>query len=211
MFMWEHYTETWREVYKEGDIITVDNVLVAADATLYDDYLVSGDQVLRGSSAPDIALFRDGIYLPAFDGAATLEQGFFTVHVKHDVRNATNPTFHVHWSHNQATPSGNVKWFIEYTYAHGYRLQNFPASTTLSSVSAALTQYEHVITSDDDMEITTEMMVDGQLVCRIYRDPADPQDTFAADAFLIGVDMHYQVGQWATPERNQPFSYGSAV
>lgn len=174
-------------------------------STLYADYLIPGTSVRGGATAPDTAELRDGLYLPAFDGVATAEQAFFTVHILHDFRRGQQPTFHVHWSHNQASPSGNVKWFIDYSYSHGYEAGTFGAPTTLSVVDAAGVQYAHHITDDDSMTVTADMEPDGQLICRIYRNPADGEDTFAADAFLIGVDMHYQIGQIATFERNRPF------
>jgi hypothetical protein len=210
-YMWDHVTEGWVKFAMEGREVTVKNLHVATGAQLFNDYLVSGNAVLRGTSAPDIAELRNGLFLPAFNGVATTEQAFFTVHVLHDIRNSTNPTFHVHWTHNNASPSGNVKWQIDYSYAHGYELGTYGAPTTLSVVDAAAAQYTHHITDDDEMAVATEMMVDGQMICRIYRDPTDGDDDFADDAFLIGVDMHYEIGQWGTPERNQPFSYGDSV
>lgn len=174
-------------------------------STLYSDYLVAGTQVLRANSAPDIAQLRDTIYLPAFDGVATAEQVFFTVHILHDFRRGQQPTFHVHWAHNQGSPTGDIKWNLDYTYSHGYGAGTFPTVTTLSTVQAAGAQYAHLITPDDDMTVTADMEPDGQLLCRLYRTPADAADTFAADAFLVGVDMHYLIGQYATYERNRPF------
>lgn len=177
------------------------------DSILYNDYLTPGTSVLRGATAPDLAEFRNGIFLPAFAGTGTtVEQGFFTLHFLHDIHPSYTPTFHIHWTHNNASPSGNVKWMIDYTYSHGYSAGTFAAPTTISVTQAAGAQYTHHITDDDDMPVSVSFEPDGQLLCRIYRDPADAADTFGDDAFLIGIDMHYRVGQVATYERNRPFT-----
>jgi len=211
LYFWDHVNSTWRKVHKDGDVITVENILMESGSQLFQDYLVPAFSLRQGSSAPDLENLRDGLYMSAFNGTTTMEQSFFSIHILHDIRNSTNPTFHVHWTHKNASPTGSVKWNIEYTYAHGYELQAYPETTILSTTETAGAQYEHHITNDDDMIITDELMVDGQIIGRIYRDPTDVADTFADDAFLIGVDMHYEIGQWGTPERNQPFSYGNAV
>jgi len=184
--------------------ITVESLRISGDT--YSDYLISGTAVARGVSAPDLVELRNGIFLYAFDGGATVEQAFFTVHLLHDIKPGSTPTFHVHWTHNNGTPSGDVKWQIDYTYAQGYEAGTFGAPVTVSTIQTAGAQYSHHITSDDDMAVSlTGMEPDMLILCRIYRDPTDAADTFADDAFLIQVDMHYQISQIGTPERNRPF------
>lgn len=191
-------------IYVDGNIVFTQ--------PMYNDYLVPGLALeTTGPNSPDIAELRDGLYLTAFAGTgATVEQGFFSLHLLHDLKKDSTPTFHVHWTHNQASPTGDVKWFIDYSFARGYGLDTFPAPTTLSYVQTAGAQYTHHITDDDSMAVNeANLEPDGQLICRLYRDPADAEDTFAADAFVIGVDMHYQMGQIATKQRNRPFkTYG---
>lgn len=178
------------------------------DDSVYQDYLISGTAVGIGVNAPDLANLRDGLYLYAFAGTgATVEQAFFTVHLLHDIKPGSKPTFHIHWTHNVASPTGNVKWNIEYSYARGYGVDAYPATTTISTVQAAGAQYTHHITPDDDMELTlTNMEPDMVLIGRIYRDPTDGSDTFGNDAFLIQIDLHYEVGQIGTYQRNRPFN-----
>lgn len=172
---------------------------------LYNDYLIPGTSTRSGSSAPGFEELSDGLFLPAFNGQATMEQVFFTWHILHDFKVGQTPTVHVHWTHNNAAPTGNVKWNLGYQYAHGYSRQNFSGTTTvLSTVMAAGATLSHMITPDD-MVLPNNMEVDGMLICRLWRNPNDAQDTFPTDAFLIGVDMHYELGQIGTFERNAPF------
>jgi len=176
---------------------------------LYNDYLVAGTAVATsGSAVPDFDELRNGLYLYAFAGTGpTVEQAFFTIHILHNISDGSSPTFHVHWTHNNATPSGDVKWQIDYSIARGYGVDAFPAPTTVTSTQTAGAQYIHHITSDDDMTMTfANIEPDCVLIGRIYRDPADGSDTFADDAFLIQVDMHFEMGQVSTIDRNRPFT-----
>lgn len=192
----------WPACFSKG--LTTSHVKYSS--VIYNDYLTSGLAVTVGASAPDLVELRNGIYLRAFDGAATSEQAFFSVHILHDIAPGSNPTFHVHWTHKVASPSGNVKWFIDYSVAKGYSTGTFGAPNTLSSIQEAGAQYTHHITPDDDMTVTESLEPDTLLLCRIYRNPADGDDTFADDAMLVNIDLHYQIGQTGTSERNRPFS-----
>ncbi|MCP4437116.1 MAG: hypothetical protein GY913_21795 [Proteobacteria bacterium] len=183
------------------------------EEALYSDYLVGGLSIGKGSSAPTLKTFRNGIEMNAFAGTGPTEEGFFAIHVMHDIKAGTTPTFHVHWSHIVASPSGDVKWQVELTAAQGYESEAFPATSTLSSTHTAGTQYAHHITDDDDMAmpagLASSIEPDMFILGRIFRDSSDAADTFANDAFLIGIDMHYQKGQIGTTERNRPFTSGS--
>lgn len=177
---------------------------------LFNDYLFHGVNLAKGASAPDLATLRTGIMLNAFAGTgAIVEQGFFEIHVQHDFKQGTTPSFHVHWTHNQAVPSGDVKWQIDYSVARGYSKDTIPAVTSLSSTQTARDQYGHQITDDDDMLISVGTLEpDAVILGRIYRNPADPADTFEADASLLFIDVHYEVGQLYSTERNRPFTSG---
>jgi hypothetical protein len=193
----------------DGSSVTIQDTTVSHQS-LFSDYLVPGFTVRVGASAPDLAELRDGLFLLAFNGVNTPEQGFFSIHILHDIKFGTTPTFHVHWTHNQSSPSGNVKWNIDYSVARGYGVGTYGAPTTLSTIQAAPSQYVHQLTDDDDMPLASiaEIEPDSQIIGRIYRDPADSDDTFADDAFLIGVDLHYVKAQIGTLERNRPFISG---
>jgi hypothetical protein len=177
---------------------------------IYGDYLVSGLAVATGANAPDLVTVRDGLQLYGFAGTgAVTEQAYFTIHILHDIKAGSSPTFHVHWTHNNATPSGDVKWQIEYSAARGYSADTYPATTTLSATQTAGAQYTHHITDDDDMTISeSNLEPDMVLLGRLFRNPADAADTFEDDAMLIQVDMHYEIGQTGTFERNRPFGEG---
>ena len=201
----------FRQVMTAGEAIDfsdmLKNILQTTLNPVFDDYLTSGDALAKGASAPDFVELRDGLFMNAFAGTGGVaEQAFFEVHILHGFRAGQQPTFHVHWTHNQAAPSGDVKWFLDYSYSDGYSNGIFPAPTTLSVVQTAGAQYTHHITDDDSMVVTESMEPDGVLICRLYRDPADVEDTFEADAFIVEIDMHYERDKIGTAERARPYT-----
>lgn len=177
---------------------------------IFSDYLTPGLSLANGKHGPELKDFIGAIKMNAFSGKNKTTEAFFTVHILHDIKVNSIPTFHIHWSHNNETSSGSVKWQIEVTSAKGYEEEIFSSSVILSSVSEAGEQYSHHITNDDDMPLPTEIVSsiepDMILLCRIFRDPTDENDTFAKDAYLLHVDLHYEIGQAGTIERNRPFT-----
>lgn len=173
---------------------------------VFDDFVFAGLAIGVGGSAPDLAEFRDGIFLRAFAGTGvTVEQGWFSIHFLHGVKPGSTPTLHVHWTHNNASPSGNVKWLVDYSLREGYGVGAFEAPTTCSAIQAAGGQYFHHITNDDDMPLASNVEPDAVMIGRVYRDPADSEDTFEDDAFLLHMDVHYLRSRVGTVERNRPF------
>jgi hypothetical protein len=179
------------------------------DQIVFDDYIVSGLEVRLGANAPTLRVFRDGLELLAFAGTGQqADEAFFTIHLLHGLRPGSSPTFHIHWAHIIGAPTGDVKWNIEFSVARGYEAGTFPASTTLSTVQTAAAQFVHHITNDDDMVVvnSVEIEPDAVLICRVFRDPGDGEDTFANDAYLVQVDMHYERTFLGTLERNRPWT-----
>ena len=185
--------------------------IIEINGELYADYLTSGFEIGRGVSAPTLTTFRDSIQQYSWSGSA-LNQGFFNVHFLHDIKAGSLPTFHVHYAHNIAggtyTPeSANVKFSVAYMTAKGYKAGVYPAETVTSVVQSVGGQYVPHITPDDDMAMSPadDIEVDGMVLCRVFRDPTDPEDTFPHPVFVTGVDLHYRIGQLATVERNRPY------
>lgn len=175
---------------------------------VFDDYLYSGTTIGKGANAPDLAELRDGLFLNAFDGSGvTTEQGFFSIHILHGFVAGSTPTFHVHWTHNAAAPSGDVKWLIDCSISKGYSAGTYGAPTTASTIQTAGPQFTHHITNDDDMPLSTiDLEPDTVIIGRLYRDPTDGDDTFEDDAFLVDIDLHYERDKIGTIERNRPYS-----
>jgi hypothetical protein len=173
----------------------------------YDDYLFEHYPALvSGSVAPDLKTFRGGLECAAFEGTGTTVKNIHgNVHMQHDYVAGTAISFHIHWSHIIAAPTGNVVWQIEYSIAKGYGVEAFPAPTTITLVQAAGTQYFHHIIEGSDIT-SASLEPDSLMAIRIFRDPAHASDTFANDAFFMRCDIHVQVDNQGTNEKARPFT-----
>lgn len=199
--LWQYTANGWKEVGMSN--------------TRYNDYTVSGLAVKNtDANSPDLETFVGNIQQMAFD-ATTNQYAYFTIHILHDIKKGTAPTFHVHWSHKIASGSytpdtQKVVWEIEYAIARGYGAGTFGTTRTLTAAAMfAGAQYEHHITPDDMSMHADDVAIlepDCVIIGRLQRKANDANDTFANDAFLLQIDMHYEVGQFGTVERSRAFT-----
>ena len=176
----------------------------------WNDYLTSGLALPKGgANQPSLPLFRDGIYQLAFDGTgASIEETYTNIHILHDYKSGTKVYPHIHWSHNNVAPSGDVVWKIDYSVAKGHSAGAFPAPTTISLQQTAAAQYTHHIieTLEANAIVSTNLEPDSVIMMRIYRDPTDGNDGFEDDAFLLFVDLHIEADGNFTNEKVTPFT-----
>ena len=176
----------------------------------WNDFLMPGLILPRtAANAPVITTFRGNIEALAFqNGGAQPRETWSSLHVLHNYRTGTKIFPHIHWSHNNATPSGDVKWQIEYSIAKGHSGGTFPAATTISLIQTAGAQYEHMLieTSSGDAIPAAEAEPDSVILFRVFRDSGDGEDTFADDAFLLFLDLHFQTDGMMTNEKVRPFT-----
>lgn len=144
---------------------------------------------LSGSSGPQIWYFRNN---------GTEEAMSFTVQLPHGWKEGSIIYPHIHWT-PRTTGSGNVEWNFEYSWANYDPVtpQVFPAITTSTVISTgAFTAKSHNITA-----LTTgNTGIDGTgkkissiLICRIWRNSSDANDTYNADAGVLFMDFHLQI------------------
>jgi hypothetical protein len=176
----------------------------------WNDFLMPGLTLPRtAANAPAISTFQGNIDALAFQNAGNQpRETWSSLHVLHDYRDGTKLFPHIHWSHNNATPSGDVKWQIEYSIAKGHSGGAFPAATTVSLIQTAAAQYTHHIVevSSDDAIPSTEAESDSVIMFRIFRDSGDGEDTFGDDAFLLFFDIHFQSDNMLTNEKVRTFT-----
>jgi hypothetical protein len=163
---------------------------------------------VAGANVPTWSTFRNGISAYEFSASA-LNELWITFHITHDYKRNTNIYPHIHFSTAATTSSGVVRWGIEYMFAKGHDQEAFPASSTiyLEYTFTANKQYQHIILEASDSQAfgAGAIETDGLLLCRIFRDGAHPNDTFASTVFGLTADIHYQVGQVTTPFKTAPF------
>ena len=175
--------------------------------TGWEDLPISGLSLPRtGAAAPSISVYRGTINLLAFSNTLVNET-WTTLHIKHGYKDGTKVYPHIHWTHNNATPSGSVVWKLDYTTAKGFSEGGFSSSSTMTLQSPAGAQYAHSIVEASDVNaINTILEPDTVIVLRIYRDTADDNDTFGDDAFLVVFDAHYESDGRKTLEKRPPFN-----
>lgn len=179
----------------------------------WNDYLFAGLGLASvGPSIPTLTTFRDSIKANAFTGTgAQINEGFGSIHILHDFVAGSAIHLHIHWGHNEASPSGNVRWGVEYSFAKGHDLQVFPASSELILIQAAGAQYTHQIIEDNTGISSANLEPDTIINFRLFRDPTHVDDTFTGDAFIFHIDMHIEVNNVFTNEKVSPFTKNSAI
>lgn len=123
-------------------------------------------------------------------------------HIDHDVIEGATTYPHVHWS-TSGTSTNTVKWQISYLTATGHNQDNFGADTVITVEEAAQgTAWRHMITEHATGFAMPE--IDSLFIAelkRITNGGTENTDT----VFGLFVDLHYEVGQYATPSRSPDF------
>lgn len=169
-----------------------------------------------GSSPSWAAMGASGIYGWQFANNA-LNECWINFHLTHDLQHyyikedgtqAAGPLLfpHVHWSPD-GTDTGTARFGIEYTYAQGYGVDAFSATTTTIYLEQASdgTQYGHFIAETTEAEalVDATFETDGLLLCRVFRDGAHANDTLTDGTWIWFVDFHYLSDGKETQERNR--------
>ena len=173
----------------------------------WEDYLIANLELGRGVLAPDFTEFKEGYFASAFHDSS-IQEGFGDLHILHTWVPNTPIHFHIHWSSNEATPTGNVCWKMDWWNARGHatNTEAYSAKATVSLPAAPCAgQYFHTITEDPTGILDSTIETDTLMLIRIYRDTTDPLDTLVGDAFLFRVDAHVQVDNMATTTKASPF------
>lgn len=174
------------------------------------DIIGSVSPKASGAGAPTRAVYA-GANIADYSFAAN-DTCDFVFHIPHDYAPGTDLHFHVHWSHNGTTTTGNAVFTVYHTYASrtvaGTTI--FPAqktnTITWATVDVATTpQYAHRV---DEIPITsaagsaaltanTLIEVDGLLLVNIVMTTL-PTLGGAGKLFIHTCDLHYQSTNMAT-------------
>ena len=157
----------------------------------WDDIVIAASALGAGASAPNLVSFlgAGNLKILSFDGGATMEQLYGSFEMLHTWKEGTTISPHVHWSPTTAD-AGDVKWQLEYSISN--QAGTFPAVTPISGTGAAGgTAWTHNFTAFTD--ITMSGITIGAIVnFRLFRDPGDGADTYAANAGLSSFGVHFQ-------------------
>lgn len=158
----------------------------------WDDLRFPATSVRTGATAgavPSWANFRNGLYTYSFSHLSDNEI-FFNAQLPHGYKEGTDLEFHVHWSQADADSGSGVRWCLEYIWANMGAA--FVASAVIEATGTTTgTQYDHIYTNISSLSGTGKK-ISSMLMCRLYRDVSNVEDDYAAGAFLLECDFHYQ-------------------
>lgn len=159
-------------------------------------------------NAPTLGAIRGGILAWQF-APGELTEAHSAFHVDHDYKAGTKLYLHVHWV-NTTTTVGTVRWGFEYSVAKGHQQQAFPTTTTVYVEQPTTgTAYMHMVgeVSEGDAidGLALDIEPDTVILCRIFRDGANVNDTLNETVFGIFLDLHYQADRATTPNKAPPF------
>jgi len=193
---------------KLGGLLTpaeVDGNFAELDARTEVSWAMDGlePSVREGAGNPaELKVLRDGLVAYAYS-PTSMTESFTNWDVPFEWAPGTDLYLAFHWSPGNSTAAGSVRWGIEYTWAAVNGA--FGASVTEYYDQAADgTAYKHF------QKVSTpfpggDAVPNMRFLIRIFRDGAAAQDTFPADAFLIGVDFYYQVSKFGVPSYLPPY------
>lgn len=164
-------------------------------ADRYDDQQVDVTAVkATGANQPTLAAFTGGCQLYKFIGTGLNHQEvFFSVQLPHKMRENTTIYPHVHWAPDTAA-AGNVEWGLEYEWRNiGEAYTGTTTIYTGAIAAPGVAKQSSIAPFSGITPSATQGEISSILCCRLFRDPTRANDTYAADAWLLGFDIHVQV------------------
>jgi hypothetical protein len=196
--------------------------------TYYDDLRIEPIARNTGARAPSFEQWADdsglgdtgttnGVYLYSFDDATagSEKEIFFTMQMPHCWKLGTAIHLHLHWIGAVADTTAEPRWGLEYVWKDIGQV--FGATATIIYADAKLdgtgvadpdvTAGKHYLSEFADL--TPDTTADGLssiLIGRIFRDSANPADTYnaaGAKCGLLYIDAHYEID---TPGSSDEFT-----
>ena len=172
-----------------------------------------------GVNDPTFAVYRGSIRQFQFSNAV-MNEVFTEFHIPHDYLPGSDIFIHAHWSQivvdsgGPAGVPGDIKWSFDVSFAKGHNQAAFIAPVTPTVVQTASgTQYQHMIAevqlsaaapSASQLD-SDNLEVDGIILVRGWRNPADAADTLNQQPFLHFIDIHYQTTNIGTKQKAPDF------
>lgn len=159
--------------------------------TVWKDINIGGvNLTLSAANRPDqVTIDTTSIITYAFDGAALTEEVSGAFELQHDYKEGTDIIPHVHWYPTTAG-AGNVKWQLEYWI----RINDTVKLTGTITITDAASGTAWTEERADFPAITgTTLLINAQIHFRLFRNPTDAADTYAADAAIGTIGIHYEI------------------
>lgn len=110
----------------------------------------------------------------------------------------------IHWSPGPSSAIGSVRWGLEFTTAPVGGVFSVPSTFYITGNTDG-TQYKHIqsVSAPYPGAAVTQ---NQRFLIRVFRDGGAPEDTFAANAYLVGVDFYYRVSRFGTSTYSPPYT-----
>lgn len=169
-----------------------DGTMVFGDgATTWNDINMSVQSLSLGANAPgDWTIPTTGLIVKAFTGTgATTQSAHGSMEILHDYKEGTDIIPHLHWCPT-TTGAGDVKWQLEYIWIDS--AGTLSGSQTISVTVAASGTAGKCERTNIGVLSGTGLKIGSRLLFRLFRNPADAADTYAADAACFDIGVHYE-------------------
>lgn len=108
----------------------------------------------------------------------------------HEWKQGSDIYLHIHW-HKTSNDAGTVNWQIKYEWTNiGAVRAGFTSLTKLTSVIASDATGKHGISTHPVISGAGKTL--SSIICVFLQRVNDGDDTYANDAKLLGIDIHYQ-------------------
>lgn len=161
---------------------------------LWDDWPLLSVARSIGPNAPNLTLYRGGIYLFEFVGNG-LRELHGSIELTHTYLEGSPIVPHAHWRTNSADASGGVaRWGLEYTLTNPENgaVESAPTTIYTDEVIAASSQQYLQHSFDFPAIDMTGRTISTLFAFRFFRDGGNIADTWAPSAWLCGLSLHFQ-------------------
>jgi hypothetical protein len=138
---------------------------------------------LTGMPGPEIWFFRDEQGIEAMS---------FTIQLPLNWKEGSTIYPNIHWIPKTSAASGNMKWNLEYSWVNIDGTYSGPTTSSVI-VNAPFVMNQHLMSNltSGNAGISGEGKTNSSvLICRIYRDSSNSEDTFSGDAGGLSMDFH---------------------
>lgn len=190
-------TDTWavRTITGTDGAITVTNGNGVSEnpvidlQEVYNDLNMPVTSLAPGATAPgNFTIPGTGLVIKSFTGTAAAQSAHGTLEILHDYKEGSDIIPHIHWCPT-TTGAGDVKWQLEYSWANGGG--TITTSTTISATATVSGTVANEQRLNFPTITGTGKTIGSRFVYRLFRDPADGADTYAADAGAFDFGIHY--------------------
>lgn len=151
----------------------------------------------------ELATFKGNTLAYQF-GPSAVSETFVNWDVPFNWKDGSDLYAAIHWSPAASTSTGTVRWVLEFTYAPVNGTFGDTTTVNIDSTVSTSSAWKHLQTVSSSF---SGSMADPntRFLIRLYRDGASGSDTFADNAYLIGIDFYYQVDKFGTPSYTPPY------